>query len=47
MWVNEFNKFSEVGAKMIKVKTVLEIKIQNQTITLVPSISEVRSYWYK
>lgn len=27
VWINEFNKFSEIGGKMIPYKTVLEVKI--------------------
>ena len=29
VWIDEFQKFTENGGKLIKVKTVLEIKIQN------------------
>ena len=47
MWINEFNKYQEIGGKMIKVKTVLEIKIQNQTIMLDPPIAEARAFWYR
>jgi hypothetical protein len=33
--------------KMINYKTILEVKIQNQTIVLDPPISEARAFWYK
>jgi len=29
IWINEFNKYSESGGKLINYKTVLEVKIQN------------------
>ena len=45
--MNEFNKYSEIGGKLISYKTVLEVKIQNQMIILDPPISEARAYWYK
>ena len=32
---------------MINYKTILEVKIQNQTIVLDPPISEARAFWYK
>jgi len=47
VWVNEFIKFSDIGGTNIKVKTVLEIKIQNQTIILAPPLVEARAFWYK
>jgi dynein heavy chain 1, cytosolic len=47
VWINEFNKYSESGGKLINYKTVLEVKIQNQTIVLDPPISEARAFWYK
>ena len=47
LWINEFNKYSETGGKLINYKTVLEVKIQNQTIVLDPPISEARAFWYK
>ena len=47
VWIDEFQKFTENGGKLIKVKTVLEIKIQNQTIIVNPPISESRAFWYK
>ena len=46
-WVTEFSKFQELGGNIIKVKTVLEIKIQNQAIILDPPIAEARTFWYK
>lgn len=46
-WTNEFSKFTDIGGKLIPYKTVLEVKIQNQTIVLDPPISEARAYWYK
>lgn len=47
IWINEFNKYTESGGKLINYKTVLEVKIQNQTIALDPPISEARAFWYK
>jgi hypothetical protein len=32
---------------LINIRSVLEVKIQNQIITLDPPISEARAYWYK
>ncbi len=46
-WTNEFTKYSEIGGKMITYKTILEVKIQNQTIVLDPPISEARAYWFR
>jgi len=56
-WTQEFIRFGQndgtpapPGAnapKMINYKTILEVKIQNQTIVLDPPISEARAFWYK
>jgi dynein heavy chain 1, cytosolic len=46
-WISEFSKYNESSGKLINYKTVLEVKIVNQTIVLDPPISEARAFWYK
>lgn len=47
-WITEFTRQGEgVIGKLITHKTVLEVKIQNQMITLDPPIAEARAYWYR
>lgn len=47
-WTTEFTRYNEgAGGKLITYKTVLEVKIQNQMITLEPPIAEARAYWYR
>lgn len=46
-WTEEFSDFQAKGGNMIRGKMVLDIKLQNYTIILEPTLAEARAYWYK
>ena len=46
-WTEEFADFQNKGGNMIRGKMVLDIKLQNYTIILEPTLAEARAYWYK
>lgn len=47
LWTEEFSDFQNKGGVMILNKMVLDIKLQNHTIILEPTLAEARAYWYK
>ena len=47
LWTEEFADFQSKGGNMIRGKMVLDIKLQNYTIILEPTLAEARAYWYK
>jgi len=47
LWTEEFANFHTKGGNMIRGKMVLDIKLQNYTIILEPTLAEARAYWYK
>ncbi len=46
-WVVEFMKHDEEGGNLIKLTTVHEIKMQDQTIFLEPPMVEARAFWLR
>ena len=46
-WIDEFCEFEEKGGNLIKKSLIMDVKLQNRTIMLEPSLSEARAFWYK